>query len=78
MHHPDTAAARRGATITGMTTFYQKMMWVSSEDYKCVKHYRKPRGRKNFIDLNKITRIILEEILMVSGALCGLDSIGVE
>jgi hypothetical protein len=54
------------------------MTWVSGEDYKCVKHYRKHRGTKNFIDLNKITRIILEEILVMSDAPCGLDSSGVE
>jgi len=70
VHRPDTAAARRGTTITGMTTFYEKMMWVSDEDYKCVKHYRKRKGRKTFKDLHKITRIILEEILTVSGVPC--------
>ena len=77
MHHPNTSAARRVATVSGMTTFYQKMMWVNGEDYKCVKHYRKRGGRKNFIDLNNITRI-LEDILIVCGAPCGLDSSGVE
>jgi hypothetical protein len=61
-----------------MTTFYQKMMWVSGGGYKCAKHCRKRRGRKNFKGLNKIARIILDEILVASGAPCGPDSNGME
>jgi hypothetical protein len=56
--------------------FHQKMMWVSGGDYKCAKHCRKRSGRKNFKGLNKIGRVIFEEILMVSGSPCGPCSNG--
>lgn len=41
VHNPGTSVARLGATISGMTTFYQKTMWVSGWDYKCAKTLQK-------------------------------------